>query len=359
MSSTPLELLRSSSSSSSSSVASSPTSAGPSDTHTTDNVIFELTVNGSHYNFTWDLKASHQYYLHLDSTGIAAAEAQRYQGKLELVFSWETFDLLQRKMPRSGRGLRVDVGSSSVYLGPLSGQRTASALFVTADDLRCGVAVLSVVRFSPICERAPESSEVLLCDHIVDILANDECLGSLTCDSVQNRVSLFPFYATAMANYGKSKPFTKFVKKFHLVHNRWVVFSYDFDDITVFGSAPPGGSSLRMTTRELFASRRYLENDVAREVIRRKACVELVEQYNERNRWCPLERVLADLALSRSYKTLREMQFDKQLAFFAESKRWAVLFHPLHRISMAGGMPTEPAFFVPVEEKSAVKERSA
>lgn len=234
------------------------------------------------------------------------------------------------------------------YLGPV-GKTSESALFVTETALTTEnvTVILAQQYFTERCHSAPTVAEVLLADHILTIIANDECLGSVCVTAVQNRVIVFPFYDLAMQHHGTTCPFTKFIKRFDVILGYWKVFRYPPDDRRQFPTFSFDLDGVRMTTIELFESKEYFANDLAREHLHHRAQVEIrLELERLRVEGIPYEDVIQHLGESRSYKTLREVQCTRLLRSYAARRDYGVVHHPNHSLMVVQGVSTDDRFAI-------------
>jgi hypothetical protein len=234
------------------------------------------------------------------------------------------------------------------YLGPV-GKVSESSLFVTASGISEEGATVTLKRqyFTERCMSAPTVAEVRLADHIHTIIANDECLGSMCVTAVQNRVIKFPFYDLAMQQHGTTCPFTKFIKRFDVILGYWKVFRYPTDDRRQFPTFSFDLDGVRMTTVELFESREYLENDLARERIHHRAQIEIrCEVERLRSAGIPYESMVRQIGESRSFRTLREVQCTRLIRSYAALGDKGVVHHPRHSLMVVQGVPTDNRFAI-------------
>lgn len=231
------------------------------------------------------------------------------------------------------------------YLGPIN-KISESSLFVATNAISANPVIkLERQYFSERCSSAPTVAEWLLAQHIRVIIANDECMGSMTVNVVQNRVIRLPFYSSAMIHHGKTSPFTKFLQRFDCIHGFWRIFRYQDDEKMRFPTSSFDLGGMRITTVELYETNSYLVNDLARERLHFRARIEIQEVLALlRGSDTPSPMIVQTLGESRSFKTLREIEITRMMKSYATLVDRGVVHHPMHAVMMIRGVSTDDRF---------------
>jgi hypothetical protein len=305
-------------------------------------MFITLTINSVPHSANWELLDEP---LHVHVSSHTLGQGARYGCTTELQCTFSS------RMDHDGLravGVRAAFPGSMGphYLGP-TGNEYITALLVDTSAIETSEVdvVLELQRFNERCCVAPDPAELQLANHVLTVIANDECLGSIPTSVLQNKVLNLPFYEPAMRSRGASSPFTKFLKRFDRFFGYWKVFRYLPDQTALFQTHSFDLDGLRVTTNALFRSNSYLDNDLARERIHHRARMEIQEQMEElRRNGASSSLIVAQLGESRSFKTLQEVQFSRLMRNFKLFEDMGVVHHPLHAVMMVRGVGTEERF---------------
>ncbi|KAH9598488.1 hypothetical protein LSM04_000869 [Trypanosoma melophagium] len=275
--------------------------------------------------------------VHLKTTAIRR-KARRYNGLYELQF---VMHLQEDSFGENERGRMVAhvllPPSESHYLGPL----LSSIYPVTSAFLVDDVPEAIQLRFSldtavPVGVEAAWPAEVLLVNHVMAILDNDDFCGSLASSHVQNLVRELPFYASGMRRF---KNWSDFVRFFSSHYYSWQVVQYSNELHQQLGfSKLMLAGELRLVSKDFINS--YMNADKARDLVRFEAFVEFQQlllslagppDSSKRN-----PRLNSDafkvLGESRSFRTLNTVNYIRILKVIALDPKRYVLFDRLHPI---------------------------
>ncbi|ORC87680.1 uncharacterized protein TM35_000212860 [Trypanosoma theileri] len=272
------------------------------------------------------------------NTAAVRRKARRYNGLYELQF---VMHLQEDNLTENERGrmvVRVLLPSSeSHYLGPLFSSIYPVTSAVLVDDVPETLKLcFSLDTGVPVDMVAAWPAEMLLVDHVMAILDNDDFSGSLASSHVQNLVRELPFYASGMRRF---KNWSDFVRFFSTHYYSWqlVQYSNELHEQLGFSKLMLAGE-LRLVSKHFINS--YIMADKARDLIRYEAFLEFQQlllslagppDVSKRN-----PKLNSDafkiLGESRSFRTLNTVNYIRILKLVALDPKRYVLFDPLHPI---------------------------
>ncbi|RNE99874.1 hypothetical protein TraAM80_07936 [Trypanosoma rangeli] len=277
--------------------------------------------------------------------------ARRYNGLYELAFNMQLGD---SKLNDYAKGRTVGhflLPSGKVhYLGPLMpfGESVASAVLV--EDVPHTIQ-LRLSLEENLCEGevAAWPAELLLADHVMAVIDNDDLSGSVPSSHVQNLVRELPFYNEGMRRF---KNWSLFAHFFAVNYRLWVLVTYSAEEHKKFGfSKLMLAGELRMVSNNFLHC--YTKADKERDIIRHEAFLEFRQLLfsftgpSDGSRRSPRlsNEAFRVLGESRSFQTLNTANYVRILRTVALDPERHVLFDPLHpiRIDWKHSEETTPA----------------
>ncbi|EAN94253.1 hypothetical protein, conserved [Trypanosoma cruzi] len=272
------------------------------------------------------------------NTSAIRKAARRYNGLYELFFSME---LEENKLSAFARGRIVGhalLPSGAIhYLGPLMppGEPVDSAMFV--EDIPDTIQLRFTLDMKvPVGVSAVWPAELLLADHVMAIIDNDDLSGSVPSSHVQNLVRELPFYNRGMRRFNN---WSNFVRFFAMYYHSWELIQYseEMHEHLGFSKLMLAGE-MRMVSKKFLNS--YMRADKERDIIRYEAFLEfqhLLLSFTgpfDGTRRSP--RLSNDafrlLGESRSFRTLNTVNYVRILRLVALDPERYVLFDAHHPI---------------------------
>ncbi|RNF19770.1 uncharacterized protein Tco025E_04107 [Trypanosoma conorhini] len=264
--------------------------------------------------------------------------ARRYNGLYELSFTMRLGDgkLSDYAKGRTVGHVLLPCGKVH-YLGPLmpSGENVDSAVFVEE------VPYTIQLRFSldknlREGEVAAWPAELLLAEHVMAVIDNDDLSGSVPSSHVQNLVRELPFYNNGMRRF---KNWSLFAHFFADNYHFWVLVKYSEEEHQKLGfSKLMLAGELRMVSKKFLHC--YTKADKERDIIRHEAFLEFQQLLfsftgpSDGSRRSPRlsNEAFRALGESRSFQTLNTANYVRILRTIALDPERYVLFDPLHPI---------------------------
>jgi len=223
---------------------------------------------------------------------------------------------------------------SDFYLGPAGGNGSEAMVFVDPAVLStspCSVPWTLLMKPFLNVRAAPEVSEMLLGEAIEATLTYDECLGSLSIDTVQNRVNTLPFYRRALNEKSRgNRQFLMFLRRHQRVTGKWILFQYQPDELAFFTTKHDG---IRLT----LLTRRHdcLEADMVRETVMLRAMRDFREEYGKLRKHHKRAFACELLTSSSAFLTLREYKYCEVFRHRAMMERRSLVLHSAAPVLMS------------------------